>query len=111
MEVNTSIAESIHATDQYAQYDAACKRVLAEKIVLAWIMKSCLKEYQDCCVEEIAEKYIEGTPQVGKVPVLPDETNAPRGASAARTHPLQRAPQRMISAFWHLPRMPRDRSR
>ena len=71
MEVNTSIAESIHATDQYAQYDAACKRVLAEKIVLAWIMKSCLKEYQDCCVEEIAEKYIEGTPQVGKVPVLP----------------------------------------
>ena len=78
MEVNTSIAESIHATDQYAQYDAACKRVLAEKIVLAWIMKSCLKEYQDCCVEEIAEKYIEGTPQVGKVPGPPDETNAPR---------------------------------
>lgn len=78
MEVNTSISESIHATDQYAQYDAACKRVLSEKIVLAWIMKSCLKEYRNCGIEEIAEKYIEGTPQVGKVPVLPDETNAPR---------------------------------
>ena len=78
MEVNTSIAEDIHATDQYAQYDAACRRLLSQKIILAWIMKSCLEEYRDCDVKDIAEKYIEGTPQVGEVPVLPDETNAPR---------------------------------
>jgi len=40
-------------------------------------MKSCLQEYQDCDVREIAEKYIEGQPQVGEVPVAPGETNAP----------------------------------
>ena len=76
MEINTPLAEDIHATDKNAQYDAACKKLLSEKIILAWIMKSCLEEYRDCDVKEIAEKYIEGTPQVGVVPVMPDETNA-----------------------------------
>jgi len=37
------------------------------------IMKACLAEYQDCDVNEIAEKYIEGQPQVSNLPVLPDE--------------------------------------
>ena len=60
MEVNSPIAEDIRVTDQNAQYDAACKRLLSEKIILAWIMKSCLDEYRDCDVKEIAEKYIEG---------------------------------------------------
>lgn len=76
--IDTPIAEDIHATDKSAQYDAACKRLLSQKIILAWIMKACLKEYQDCDVKEIAEKYIEGTPQVGEVAVGPDESNAPR---------------------------------
>ena len=78
MEVNTPIANDIHATDQNAQYDAACKRLLSQKIILAWIMKSCLEEYRDCDVRDIAEKYIEGQPQVSEVPVELDETSAPR---------------------------------
>lgn len=41
-------------------------------------MKSCLEEYRDCDVKNIAEKYIEGQPEVGVVPVAPDETNAAR---------------------------------
>lgn len=78
MEINTPIAEDIHTTDQNAQYDAACRRLLSQKIILAWIMKSCLDEYRDCDVKEIAEKYIEGTPHVNEVSVGLDETNAPR---------------------------------
>ena len=79
----TSVAESIRIADEKAKYDAACKRVLAEKIILAWVMKHCLIEFHDCDVNEIAEKFIEGTPQVSEVPVAPDETNqAP--ASGAR---------------------------
>ncbi len=75
----TSVAESIRIVDEKAEYDAACKRVLAEKIILAWVMKYCLTEFRDCDVDEIAEKFIEGKPQVGEVPVAPDETNqAPR---------------------------------
>ena len=36
-------------------------------------MKSCLTEYADCTVNEIAEKYIEEKPQVAQIPVAPDE--------------------------------------
>ena len=36
-------------------------------------MKSCLAEYADCTVNEIAEKYIEEKPQVAQIPVAPDE--------------------------------------
>ena len=61
--------------DEKASYDAACKRLLSEKIILAWIMKNCLEEYRDCDVDEIAGKYIEGTPQVGEVAVGPDESS------------------------------------
>lgn len=76
MEVNTPIAEDIRVTDQNSQYDDACKRLLSEKIILAWIMKSCLDEYRDCDVREIEEKYIEGIPQVSEVSVVPGETNS-----------------------------------
>ena len=72
----TIISETIHTTDKNAQLDAACKQLLSIKIILAWIMKSCLEEYRNFDVNEIAEKYIEGEPVVGKVAVAPDETNA-----------------------------------
>lgn len=59
--------------DLEAAYDAVCKRVLSEKMILAWIMKECLEEYRECGVEEIAQKYIEGEPEVSEEPVFPDE--------------------------------------
>ena len=73
MDEETTIAQGLHVTDDSAGYDAACKRVLSEKAILARIMKACLEEYKDCDVNDIAEKYIEGQPQVSTVPVLPDE--------------------------------------
>ena len=76
MKLETTIAKNIRVSDLDAQYDAACKRLLSERIILAWIMKSCLQEYQGLDVKEIAEKYIEGQPSVGETPVYPDETNA-----------------------------------
>ena len=76
MYTDTTIAKNIRVADEKASYDAACKKLLSEKIILAWIMKNCLEEFRDCDVNEIAEKYIEGQPQVGEVPVAPDETNS-----------------------------------
>ncbi|MCI9144238.1 MAG: hypothetical protein HFH87_16730, partial [Lachnospiraceae bacterium] len=75
MNTDSTIAKNIRMADAKASYDAACKRLLSEKIILAWIMKNCLEEYRDCDVDEIAGKYIEGTPQVGEVAVAPDESN------------------------------------
>lgn len=74
MHEETTVAQGLYVTDDSAGYDAACKRVLSEKVILARIMKSCIDEYKDCDVGDIAEKYIEGRPQVSSVAVLPDES-------------------------------------
>lgn len=73
--METTIAQSIRASATNAAYDASCKRVLSEKSILAWIMKTCLDEFRDCDVNDIEKIYIESEPQVGAVSVLPDETN------------------------------------
>ena len=44
VEKETTIAQGVRAADASAGYDAACKRVLSEKAILARIMKSCLEE-------------------------------------------------------------------
>ena len=47
--------------------------MFSEKILLAHIMKTCIAEYKDISEDEIAEKYIEGQPEVSQVPVFQDE--------------------------------------
>lgn len=73
LDSETTMSQGLHVIDDCAGYDAACKRVLSEKAILARIMKSCLEEYKDCDVDDIEKKYIEGQPQVSSIPVLPDE--------------------------------------
>lgn len=75
MKTKNLLSENITAAGSKADYDASCKRLLANKIILAWIMKSCIKEYSNYEVEEIAAKYIEGTPQISVTAVNPDETD------------------------------------
>ena len=75
MEIKNILSENITTAGSKADYDASCKRLLANKIILAWIMKSCIKEYSNYGVEEIAAKYIEGTPQISITAVNPDETD------------------------------------
>lgn len=74
----TTLSQSIDIVSGKAEYDAACKKILAEKIILAWIMKHTMNEYSGYEVKEIAEKYIVGNPKIAETEVLPDATNAPR---------------------------------
>lgn len=75
MEGRTILAKEIEIAKEKARYDKAVKTILANKRILAWIMKSCVEEFRDIDVEEIADKYIEGEPQIAVTPLLPDETN------------------------------------
>ena len=50
MEAENTLAKNITAAWDKAAYDAACKRLLANKTILAWVMKSCLEEYRDFAV-------------------------------------------------------------
>ena len=73
MIIENTLAQNIAAAGEKAAYDAACKRLLANKSILAWIMKSCVEEYREIDVKEIAARYIEGEPQIAETAVNPDE--------------------------------------
>ena len=81
MEPENILAKNITIAGDNAAYDATCKRLLANKIILAWIMKSCIKEYEHLDVNQIAEQYIEGNPQIGRVALHPDEGEQIRGSN------------------------------
>ena len=63
--MENQLAHAITQTEYDSSYDKAAKKLLANKQILAQIMKNCVNEYSACSVDEIAEKYIEGTPEVG----------------------------------------------
>ena len=73
--VENQLAHTITQTEFDSDYDKTAKKLLANKQILAQIMKGCVDEYSECSVDEIAEKYIEGTPEIGTVGVHVDDTN------------------------------------
>ena len=90
MEEKTSVASGIEVTQAKEQYDAACKRLLSEKIILAHILKSCVTELKKYDPGYIAANCIEGQPFLSEVPVSPDETGARlRGLDTAQTSPTE----------------------
>lgn len=64
--------EEQQADQQKTAYDAICKRVLAEKGILANILQSCVMEFQNASIDEIVHHCIQGTPEVGTILVEPD---------------------------------------
>ncbi len=72
--VPTEIAQNLKVADEDAafKYDNAARNLVAEKPILAYILKSALDEYKECSVQEIAERFIEGTPKVADTAVYPD---------------------------------------
>lgn len=56
-------------------YDSICKQLFAEKDILSRIMKECVDKFKDCSLEDIANKYIEGTPQISSEEVFPINPN------------------------------------
>ncbi len=79
MEVPNQAAKGISGKGKKALYDASCKRLLSIKIILAHILKSCLDEFKDYEPYDIAEKYIEGEPQISEVAVHQDEAEVITG--------------------------------
>ena len=73
--VNSNLHNILNTVSLESQYDAQAKKVLAQKIVLAYIMKNTLEDFKDMDPQEIMP-YIEGEPMIGVVPVDPGLTNA-----------------------------------
>ena len=60
---DTLTAKATNVLDISA-YGAEVKAFLANKEILAHIMKGCVEEYADCSIDDIVHKYIEGVPQI-----------------------------------------------
>ena len=80
--VETSLSQAISRLEK--GYDAEVKNFLCEKQILARILKSCVEEFRDCCIEDIAEKYIEGSPQISETAVDRDVQDVAAQGSEGR---------------------------
>ncbi len=62
----SEIAQNLKVADENAtfKYDESARNIVAQKSVLAYILKSALDEYAAYTVQEIAERFIEGEPEL-----------------------------------------------
>ena len=74
---NTVISDDLDAGLLALQYDEHAKNLLADKEILAYILKYATEEFRNMPVRDIIP-CIEGTPEVGRVPISPGLTNAPK---------------------------------
>lgn len=74
IEKTTILANDIESAREQARYDTACKKVLSNKSILAWILSSCCSEYEGLKPSEI-EQYIENDIEISTVNVDPDFSN------------------------------------
>ena len=72
----SEIAQTIDTAGDKTGYDAAAKKLVAQKAILAYILKGTIDEFKDVTVEQIAEECIEGTPKVSEIAVHQDTRNA-----------------------------------
>ncbi|MDO5551175.1 MAG: hypothetical protein Q4F76_08385, partial [Lachnospiraceae bacterium] len=75
MRRDTYSAQAIKLAEDKRKNDNACKKVLASKEILSYILHEVVPEYASCRKEEIAEQYIEPNEIHGDVPIAPGLTN------------------------------------
>ena len=90
MEIKTALASGIEITAGETEYDTSCKRVLAEKHVLAQILQGCAEEFRNFDIDTIVKECFGERMYISEVPVAPDETGAfLRGSDAGLSSPTE----------------------
>ena len=77
MKISTTVAQDLGTWQEEQALDAACCRLLANKIILAHILQGCLPEYEHCSIPELLP-CLEGTPEICSAPVDQDALNPGR---------------------------------
>lgn len=71
------LTQTIDAYDPMKEkYDEVCKAVLRSRLILANILKAVVPEYEDCSIQDIADRYIEMNSISSSTPVGRNLTNA-----------------------------------
>lgn len=74
MERRTHLSQNLEKTEFAAKYDAAAKKLVSNKQILARIVKGTVKEFKDYSIEEIIAE-IEAEPEVSKRELYPGKKN------------------------------------
>lgn len=67
--METQLSREIENAQNQAMYDRYCKNLMANRMILAHILKECVEEFKDCDVKYIADNCIEGEPQISELSV------------------------------------------
>ncbi len=70
----THVTQTLLAAREETQYDECIKKILANKKILAYILRNTVKEFKGMNPDEIAA-CIEGEPQISTVPIAGGRTN------------------------------------
>jgi len=57
----------LSVTDGIIRYNAACKRILSEKVILAHLLKVCVVEYEGCDISEVVQSISDDGYREGRV--------------------------------------------
>ena len=72
--MKNELAGDIALAKEKSQYDTYCKRILANKIILAWILKYVAEEFDNMDITQIKD-CIGSDIEIAEVNVLPGRTN------------------------------------
>ena len=72
--IENDMAQALNVTDESAAHDATAKKLVANKAILAYILKYTMDEFADTPLKEIPT-YIEGKPKISKIAVPQDHTD------------------------------------
>ena len=88
MQRKSTFSKTIDITQKFKEYDSGAKRLLSEKVILAWILKSCTSEFSEFSISKIMNECIDDGVQISSVPVDRDDeqiTSKQEGDSQAES--------------------------
>ena len=75
----SEIARTLDVAGAQAMYDASARKLVSQKAVLAYILKSTMDEFASVPVKQIAEELIEDSPRISEAAVHQDSPDAAQG--------------------------------
>ena len=71
--MDTTLGKDISNAGEKSTLDETCNRLMANKYILSYVMRDCMREYQGCTIDDIIRQYIEGIPALSSVPLDQDD--------------------------------------
>jgi len=96
--MRTYLSRQLDIAGTKAKYDESVKKILSDKIILAWILKYTVSEFQAYSIEEIIP-CIEVRPEISTIPVNPGEVKQGNPEAVIGIHTEDKVPNEGMIFF------------